>query len=1091
VVVVSESASRTGGGRLPARCPACGEAWPSSARFCASCGSRLLRKTSAGEVRKVATFLFCDVSGSTALGERLDPETLRNVMGRFFAVTAATLERHGGKVEKFAGDAVMAVFGIPQVREDDALRAVRAAAELRGELAGLNYELAVDWGVRIQARVGVNTGEVVAGDFVESQWFASGDAVNVAKRLEEAAAPGEILIGDETYRLVRDNVMSEPVEPFAVKGKERNVAAWRVLAVAAEARGRGRLPSAQLVGREAELARLDAAYARTVRDGACSLVTLIGAAGVGKSRLAAELLARLDGHATILRGRCLPYGEGITFWPVIEIVKQAAGITESDPSERARAKIASLLDAVADGGLVAERVAGLLGLVEKPPTSEDTFWGVRRLLEALAAEQPLVVVFDDAHWGEVTFHDLVEYLAGWSSGAPIMLICLSRPELLESRGSWAVDSGDVVSIALERLTEVESAELVESLLGPSELPDRTRRQIVEVAGGNPLFVEEILRMLVDDGLLRRERGVWRVERDLEELAIPRTIQAILGARLDMLGAAEREVLQRASVIGKVFSWRAVSELFPEHEREALAGHLQTLVRKELIGPDRSSSAADDAFRFRHILVRDTAYESITKQVRGELHERFADWLERATGGRVVEHDEIAGYHFERAFTYRRELAPVDRHGRALAARASARLASAGRRAVARADTAAAINLLSRAVALLEADDGSRLDLLPDLGAALTDAGELETADGVFTEAIEQGRARGDRNLEWRAVVERRQFQLMRDPAVGADEIQRDAESAIDVFREYRNEQGLSKAWRLLGCTHLMRCQATLAETALLHAVEHARRARDEREVTESMRWLGRVLLLGPTPVEDAVDRCAEIIGDEAEQPLIEAGGLLVLGGFAAMRGAFDDARAMVGRGKSILHELGLRFRLAQSAIVAGRLELLACDHEAAERELRVGYEILREIGERSYYLPLFSALLAHAACGQDHFDEALRYTDETKAAAAPDDVCPQLLWRTARAKALAARGELAQAEELARQAVELAEGTDFLWDRGDAWFTLAEVLELLDRPAEATAAARAAAAVYEAKGIAPAAERARMFGHGMSDLATAACGSRM
>jgi class 3 adenylate cyclase len=527
-------------------CPGCGRENPDDAKFCNGCGAALVPAAPAREVRKTVTVLFSDVTGSTSLGERLDPEAVRRVMARWFEAARGVLERHGGTVEKFVGDAVMAVFGIPVLHEDDALRAVRAAADLRDELDRLNAGLERDHGVQIEVRTGVNTGEVVAG---EGQTLATGDAVNVAARLEQAAAPGEILLGARTLSLVRAAVEAEPVEPLALKGKAEPVPAFRLKSVRRDAPGFARRLDAPMVGRDGELAQLAQAYRRAIEERAPYLFTVLGTAGIGKSRLTYEFLAGVRAEATILRGRCLPYGDGITYWPLSEMLQEAA-------HHELRARLLELLAGEPDAELIAGRLAGTLGAAGPGATSEETAWAARKLFERLARERPLVIVFDDLHWGEPTLLDLVDHLIDWSRGAPILVLCLARPELLEVRPGWGGGKLNATSILLEPLSEEQAVELIEGLLGENPLDAVVRARIADAAEGNPLFVEQMLAMLREDGA------------DVE-LAVPPTIQALLAARLDRLGREERAVIGRASVEGKVFHRSAVAELAPDELRGAV------------------------------------------------------------------------------------------------------------------------------------------------------------------------------------------------------------------------------------------------------------------------------------------------------------------------------------------------------------------------------------------------------------------------------------------------------------------------------------------------------------------------------------------
>jgi predicted ATPase len=591
----------------------------------------------------------------------------------------------------------------------------------------------------------VNTGEVVAGAGSSDQRLATGDAVNVAKRFEEAAEPGEILVGEPTYRLVRDAVEVEPVESLELKGKSEPIGAYRLLRLERDRPGRARRLDSPMVGRERELTALEQAYERAAGERACHLFTVLGAAGVGKSRLVNEFLAGIDREATVMRGRCLPYGEGITYWPLQEAVRGRYG---EDPLPGIRAAAAG-----AEADLITERVAGALGIGGSPGVSDETAWAFRRLFEAEALQKPLVVVFDDLQWGESTFLDLVEHLADWSRDAPILIVALARPEFLDERPGWGGGKFNATSVLLERLNNKESTELVDNLLGRAELDQEVRDRIMSAAEGNPLFVEEMLGMLIDDGLLSRSNGNWIPTADLSQISVPPTIQALLSARLDRLGEDERAVIERGSVEGKVFHRGAVSELSADALRASVWNHLQALVRKELIRPDRTDLPGEDAFRFRHLLIRDAAYEAMPKELRAELHQRFADWLDQIDTEHLPESDEIVGYHLEQAYRYREELAPVDDAARELGARAGERLGKAALRAMRRADVSATIGLAERALALLPEDHELRPELLSGLGYAFRERGDLDAAASAFEKGLVASEAVGDRTAA--ALIEAR------------------------------------------------------------------------------------------------------------------------------------------------------------------------------------------------------------------------------------------------------------------------------------------------------------------------------------------------
>ncbi len=660
-------------------CPNCGSSNPDRARFCWSCGTALTLETPATETRKTVTVLFCDATSSTSLGETMDPESLRNLMTRYFDVMREVIEFHGGVIEKFIGDAVMAVFGVPSIHEDDALRACRAAVEIRDRLAVLDTAIRADRGATIEWRMGLNTGEVVAGDASTRQRIVTGDAVNVAARLEAAAAPGEILMGADTYALVRGAVSAEPVEPLALKGKAQPVPAWRLSSVTDTTGRHARPLEAPLVGRRRPLHLLEDAFREAVEERICHLFTVLGVAGVGKSRLVEEFIASQGDQACVAAGRCLAYGHGITYWPVAEALRHGMGTAEDDAAETAAARLQDVLKDEPEADRIASIVGGLLGVQDSPPAPDEIFWAIRKTFEALARHQPLILVFDDVHWGEPTFLDLVEHMADWTRDAPILLIVMARAELLEKRPAWGGGKRWATTMSLEALSEGESQELLGSLLGHTELPAELKRQVGQAAEGNPLFVEELLGKLIDDGFLVTTADGWVPTGDVRELTIPPTIQALLAARLDGLNGEERTVIERAAVEGKVFHRGAVMEMAPEPMRPQVRDRLASLIRMELVRPEQASFSGEEAYRFRHLLIRDAAYQALAKQTRSELHERFAAWLERVAGDRLAEYEEIVAYHLEQAYRYRAELGPPDAHAQEIAIRAGTLLADAGGR----------------------------------------------------------------------------------------------------------------------------------------------------------------------------------------------------------------------------------------------------------------------------------------------------------------------------------------------------------------------------------------------------------------------------
>ena len=1054
-------------------CPTCRAENELGSRFCSACGAPLpLRALGSGEVRKVVTVLFSDVSGSTALGHELDPESLRRLMSRYFERMESVLRRHGGTVEKFIGDAVVAIFGIPVSHEDDALRAVRAAMEMRAALQDLNEEFRRLWGVALVTRTGLNTGEVIAGDLGHGQSFVVGDAVNVASRLEQVAPPGEILIGEPTYRLVRDAVVVEPGEPLTLKGKPGAVFAHRLLEIIpGAAAGWSRRLDSPLVGREEELKRLTDAFgdARDAQD--CYAVTIIGSTGVGKTRLTEEFLARLEGQARVVRGRCLPYGEGITFWPIVEVLHDAANITERDTPTEAREKLSGVLTEIDDVGLVTERLAALLGLAESAPGIQQTFWALRKLLENLADRHPLVVVFDDIQWGEPTFLDLVEYLVDWTRMHPILLLCLARPEIQDTRPGWMTGKPNAMVLPLQPLTNVETEDLITNLLDETHLAEDARTRIARMAEGNPLFVEETLRMLVDDELLRLEQGRWVVAQDLSIISIPPTIQALLAARLDRLEVEERAVLEQASVVGRMFWWGAVSELSSEDLRPRLSNALQSLTRKELIRPSLSDFVDEDAFEFTHILVRDAAYLEIPKALRAQLHERLADWIVARSSDWAQENEEIVGYHLEQAYRSLMDVGLLTVRIEAMGRRAAEHLSSAGRRAIARDDLPAGVNLLSRAAMLLPKDDRSRWDLLPELAFALRDIGDFERLQAVVAETKEAAEATQDHRLLAQASVLDLWIRLFTNPEGSPEEVRREAPRAISVFEQSGDDRGLAEVWSLVGLLHVTEAHFGLAQEAWEKAATHARAAKERRDELEALSWVLLCMWAGPTHAGQGLERCAEILERAQGDRKAMASALFMRAVFEAQLGRFEDARELIVQARALLQEVGLTVWMAGPLTqMVGFVELLADDPIAAERELRWGYETLRSVGETGW-LSTLVALLAESLYAQGRHDEADELATVSRDNAGSEDIYSQVQWRGVRAKVLARQGSWEEAERLVRESLAMAESTDSLELRAAALTNLAEVLELAGRTNEAEAAVTQAIPLFERKGNAVAAQR--------------------
>ena len=1001
-------------------CPSCGQENPAGQRFCGACGAALAAEPAA-DVRKTVTVVFCDLVGSTALGERTDPEVLRDVMARYHAELRAILERHGGTVEKFVGDAAMAVFGLPQVHEDDALRAVRAAIEMRGAVATLGLEV----------RIGVNTGEVVAGT---GETLATGDAVNVAARLEQAAGAGEIMIGAPTERLVRGAVGAEAVEPLELKGKSQPVPAFRVRGLVDEAPAFTRPTHAPFVGRREELEQLESALGTATEARTPQLATIVGAPGIGKSRLARELLGRVE--ARVVVGRCLPYGEGITYWPLQEIVSQIGDVREA-------------LASSSDAELAAIRIEAALGLTDTPVSPEEIAWGVRRLFEALATRGPLVVVFDDIHWAEATFLDLIEYVAAFAQDVPLLVLCTARPDLFELRPTWTAPKPNSTLVTLQALSESDSEALVAQLV---DLPVETRDRIVQAAEGNPLFVEQLTAMQGENG---------------DAIEVPPTLQALLAARIDRLGEEERAAAQRGSVEGRLFHRGVVAALLPEAERPEVGAHLLSLVRKELIRPDRATLPGDDAFRFGHILIRDAAYDAIPKRQRAALHEQFATWLEARLGDDAP--DEVVGYHLEQAYLYGVELGSVDP---SIGERAAARLQSAAQAAMGRQDVAAAVNLLGRAVELVP-DGADRPLLLVRLGEALDEASELERAKTSFEEGVTLARAAGDEHAEWLGRMWLTRIRLLQDPEGALEPMLEEAAAAVAAREPAEDHEVLAAAWGRIATAHYWRGETGESRDALERALDHARRSGSLALEVSLMGSRAPDFVWGPGRVEDGMAYAEELVERLGHVPGVQQFALHLRAHMQARLGQFKGALEAIDMYRSNLRELGKEREYAVTANCVWDVCTWSGDLQHGEETLREAYELLERRGNKAV-LSNTAIQLGEAVVRQGRLEEAERFCELGEELTASEDVENEAGLALLRARILEARGDLVRAEEEARRAVEIASGTDSLERAADAWLTLAKVLRT-NGDAGDRAAASEALALYERKGNVVGAGWARAF----------------
>jgi class 3 adenylate cyclase/tetratricopeptide (TPR) repeat protein len=1042
-------------------CPSCGEQSPDRMRLCTVCGASLTA-TVARESRRTVTIVFAMPKVHATSGEPPSPGTMRDVMSRYFEAMRTALERHGGTVEKFIGDAVMAVFGLPVRHEDDALRGVRAAADMQAALAALNPGFREEFGLELSNHIGVNSGEVIAGDAATAQRMVTGDAVNTAARLEQAAGSGEVVLGDLTYRLARDQIEVEFMPPLELMGKAEPVPAYRLVRASAAAAA---APAEQgagtpFVGREAEMGRLGGALDEAIADRAARFVTVVGDAGVGKSRLIREFASAAQERARLVRGRCLPYGDGITFWPLAEVIREAAAISGEDTPRVATRRIDLMLQkaGAADREAIVERVAAAINLSPAQYPVAELMWGGRRFLEILAAERPLVMLVDDLHWAESTFLDFLDHLLETLEGASLLILGSARHEISERHAEWAAGHEGML-INLQPLSDADAGRIVEELLGSLEPSVRSR--IAEVAEGNPLYVEQIVSMLVETGAIHRGLEGWVARDGAARLQIPPTVQALVASRLDALQSEERAVVDPASVIGLTFALDAVGELVDEAVRPGLKGDLQVLASKQLI---RQLPEEEVLYRFGHQIIRDTAYGSLLKRMRALLHERFVTWAERVNRerGRELEFEEILGYHLETAYRYRTELGVIDADARDVAERAATKLSSAGRRAFGRGDVPAAASLLRRAVDLLDPTDRRRLELVPELGEAYLTLSREKEAIAELDASLEAAQSAGDAQAEARIRVAR----MFTDLFSGEGGERRDQLEAagllLATLTELGDEGGIARLWRLLAFIHGNAGRYDDVAHAAQQLMEHAEVAGEDRLVRRGAALYASAVVLGSTPVADAIERCetlsSRVQGDRRSEAIVFG----ALSQLHAMAGDFDLARTLYRREREYLDQLGPSRELASTSIDSGRVELMAGDVDGAISELTRDDAELQALGER-YFRSTVTGLLAQAHWLRGDEAAADHAATVAEEISDPEDVENQVLWRLPRSRLLL-RTDQGAGRAMAERAVELADGTDAHMLRADAWRNLAEVREALGERAVAEAAYVKAIELYQLKG---------------------------
>ncbi|MFD0258598.1 adenylate/guanylate cyclase domain-containing protein [Kitasatospora indigofera] len=1079
-------------------CPSCTGQNAPGARFCMACGRPLEAAAQPVRARRTVTVVFADLAGSTALAERLDPEALREVMLRYYTLMRDCLEHHGGTVEKFIGDAVMAVFGVPRVREDDVLRGVRAAWDMQQAMDELNAGLDPALRVRLRLRIGVNTGEVLwSREFGDGHAMVSGDTVNVAARLEQHAPDGGILLGAVSHRVAAPGITAEPVEPLTVKGKSRPLAVWRLTGVQPDPEATAGPGSARLIGRREELHQLELARERSVTQRGCHLFTLLGDPGVGKSRLVAEFLAGLrEGGGAVAVSRCHPYGGAGTLQTLAELLRQAMGAPPGGPAGGAgpagpaaeRAALRALLDGQ-EGGPAAVALLGSV-LDGTGAATEDTFWATGLLLQALGELRPVTLVFDDLQWAQPTLLDLIDHLADWTAGAPLLLLCLARLDLLDVRPGWGGAKLSATSLVLGPLSPADCEELVESCAEVTAHSEAgTVRRVAAAAEGNPLFAEQLVAVLADGGTA-------------DEL--PPTVQALLEARLDRLPRAEREVLEHASVIGREFTVPGLRDVGLQdtalrggapgddvpagaaEQRDRLTPVLQALLRRRLVEPaGRRPGAA--GYRFVHLLVREVCYAGLPKRRRAALHEAYAG---RLAAGEPVRH-ELVGRHLAEAHRHHRDLGS-DRQGLArLGAGAARHLLAAGERALARGECSWAAELLTQAAELAQPGtpdrSAARLRLAEALiatGAAgqardlllglLADAPAGPSAGAVPASSASSAPSApsapsagtgpaGTGPDPCPAAHARLHLAYLAVPETGLEPLVETARELLPVFTAAADELGQARA--RLYVAHGRQARGRYVEAAghFEAALASGGRAGAVLEQATALGGLAVTLWLGPEPVPAAVARCRELLaGHAAGRRAVRAALCCPLAVLLAMGGDFTEARALVAEAERIAEDLGVAVPQAAIQTFGGLVETLAGAPGAAEERLRRACALALASGDPDTHATAADTLAA-LLLDQGRHTEAQGLADAVRAGAG-DSPLQRAEHQAVRARLAAAGGQHDRAAGLAAEAVRLAESTDSPVGRAQALLNRAVVLLAVGDQEHARTVADRAERAFTGKG---------------------------
>ncbi len=1014
-------------------CSSCGESNLDRARFCLACGSPLQDGV---PDRRPVTALFCDLVASTELAERLDAEVLHRVLDRYHELMRKGIERHGGVVEKFIGDAVVGIFGVPEVHEDDALRAVRAALEMCDSLPALCDELDLD----LRIRIGIQTGEAVTDIASAIRGGTGGDTFNTAARLQTLAPTGGVVVGDATGDLVGRVVELEPLEPLSLKGKKEPMAAWVVMGLSTQLR----TADAPIVGRRRELALLDAAFEEANSARAPVLVTLLAPPGVGKSRLGEEIKELLAERATVLVAQTPSYGDGITFAPLVDLLADAAG-TSIDDAALIIARLREKLATEPDGVAVGDRLAHVLGV--EGTASGDTGWALGRLLESFARERPIVAILDDVHWAEPPMLDLVEAVTE-RTHAPLLLLCLARPELLETRPTWGGGRHRVITMTLSPLSEDESRTLARRLLGV-DAPDELVDAVIERSEGNPLFLEQVVARLSDEGLV--SAGGW-TGGSSADLDVPPTIHALLASRLDRLDDATRSMLAIAAVDGRRFSVATVAFLADRSEVDIRAS-LEPLEPRGFVEQEDGSS---QRWRFAHALIRDAAYQRMPKERRAELHENLAARL--ASSGAD---DEAIARHLQQSIAFRREVLLDEEHTTELARAAGERFAAAGEGAYDRLDSASAATLLERAVTFLPEDAAERFRILPHLGVALMEIGRAHDAEALLADAIDVARERGAELDALRAhvqlVVARGVYRAT--TAVEIETQMTQLEGLRIPLRRHGHRGALAEFWVALGYLEFMRGNPAAMFKANLQAMEDAAAAGWPREEMQAASDIIEAATLGPMTFDEI-----RAFGNElraTDDPIRVSTGLAAILAADVAQGIDPAEAEQTWQEFTGGHGL-VWLESAHSAHIAA-LELESGALESAERRILRARQTAAAMGD-IWYTNMMEPILAFTMEAQGRTHEFLRIADRYESHMSVFDLVARVHRHRLRSRAFLRRGALDDAEASAREAFKLVESSGLVPTKAEALVELSTVLSARGFASEATSYRDAAVETYRRKG---------------------------